>query len=217
MTLLRMLAFRPAETQSGSASGSAPVTVQKTPAVVAPVQATTGKSATGNDDPAQAARAAFDALTDAKTGGPVTSEEPKSEASVQQDERAETEPATDWNTLQSSLKLAGAARELARNFQFESSDNNRWKFLVPDTLQHLGSDKVVQSLQSALSERLGHSVMLDLHTASKPLESVAAATEAAEISRMSEAERAINEDLTVQQLKEKFAAKVVPDSIQPIQ
>ena len=222
MTLLRMLAFRPTETQSGSASGSAPAKVQKTPAAVAPAQATISKGATGTDNPAQAARAAFDALTNAKPSEPVKSEvaepeELKSEPMAQQKEVPEPEPATDWNTLQSSLKLVGAARELARNLQFESSDNNRWKFLVPDTLQHLGSEKVVQSLQSALSERLGHAVMLDLHTATAPLQSVAAATEAAEISRMSEAERAINEDVTVQQLKEKFGAKTVPDSIQPIQ
>jgi hypothetical protein len=68
-----------------------------------------------------------------------------------------------------------------------------------------------------LSDRLGHSVMLDLHTASKPLQSVATAAEEAEVSRMSEAERAINEDETVKQMREKFGAKIVPDSVQPIQ
>jgi len=88
---------------------------------------------------------------------------------------------------------------------------------VPDTLQNLGSKSVVQNLQSALSTHLGHAVMLDLHTASKPLKSVAAASERAEVNRVSEAERAIDEDSTVQEIKKKFGAKIVPDSIQPLQ
>lgn len=238
MTLLRMLAFRPVETQSGPAVGSVPVKAPAMPArpdSAAPVPAATSASATGKGSPAQAARAAFNTLTGAKQATPakptavepvasgsevaelLPSEPAEAGGSEQQDDKPAIEAVTDWNTLQSSLKLAGAARELARNLQLESADNNRWKFLVPDTLRHLGSEKVVGDLQTALSERLGHAVMLDLHTASEPLESVAAATEAAEVSRMSEAERAINEDSTVQQIREKFGAKTVPDSIQPIQ
>jgi hypothetical protein len=46
---------------------------------------------------------------------------------------------------------------------------------------------------------------------------VAAATERAEVNRMSEAERAIDEDLTVKDIKKKFGAKIIPDSIQPLQ
>jgi len=127
------------------------------------------------------------------------------------------EPSQDWSSLQTNLELSGAAREFARNIQLESVDENRWRFLVPDTLQDLGSTSVVQSLQSALSSRLGHPVKLDLHKASEPVQSVAAAVQRAELNRMSEAERAIDEDSTVQSLKKKFGAKIVPDSIQPLQ
>ena len=124
---------------------------------------------------------------------------------------------TDWNELQSSLKLSGPAREFARNLELESTASDRWRFLVPDTLQHLGSESVIQSLQTALSDRLGHAVMLDLHTATEPLQSVAAAAQAAEVNRMTEAKRAIDEDPTVKEMKEKFGAKIVPDTIQPMQ
>ncbi|GMR15698.1 MAG: hypothetical protein BMS9Abin30_1344 [Gammaproteobacteria bacterium] len=164
MTLMRMLAFRPVETQSGS------------------------EPAAPTDNTADTAAA------------------PESRQS-----------GADWTSLQASLKLSGAARELARNLQLESAENDRWKFLVPDTLQHLGSKSVVQSLQTALSDRLGHAVMLDLRTASEPLQSVAAAAEAAEVNLLSEAERAISEDPTVKQIREKFGAKIVPDSVQPLQ
>ena len=59
--------------------------------------------------------------------------------------------------------------------------------------------------------------MLDLHAASEPVESVAVATERAQVNRVTEAERAIDEDPTVQEIKEKFGAKVIPDSVQPLQ
>jgi len=119
--------------------------------------------------------------------------------------------------LHNNLELSGAAREFARIIQLESVEENRCKFLMRDTLKDLGSSSVVQSLESALSSRLGHPVELDLHKASKPVKSVAAAAQRAEINRMSEAERAIDEDSTVQDIKKKFGAKIVPDSIQPLQ
>ncbi len=203
MTLLRMLAFRPADAGSGSTHSDA---AKKTG------QATEIKTAGGGNDAAKAARAAFDALHQAR---PEETSKPAEAELVAAPPGEETK--LDWSSLQASLKLSGAAREFARNLQLESADDKHWKFLVPDTLQNLGSKSVVQNLQSALSTHLGHTVRLDLHTASRPLKSVAAATERAEVNRVSEAERAIDEDSTVQEIKKKFGAKIVPDSIQPLQ
>ena len=145
---------------------------------------------------------------------PVPAPAPASEPVVA---AASDEPGQDWPGLQGKLGLSGAAREFARNLQLESADDKCWKFLVPDTLEHLGSKSVVQSLQSVLSSHLGHEVRLDLHTANGPVKSVAAAKVSAEVNRMGEAQRAIDDDSTVQDIKEKFGAKIVPDSIQPLQ
>jgi len=239
MTLLRMLAFRPADSQPGSGPDAVPGGISGSrsgqpvsAAATAPVRTPQSASVPGNGDAAKAARAAFNALTETSTGGNIKSTTPATPANqakankitqpavrTEQNE-AQPEPqeaGTDWASLQTSLKLSGAVRELARNLQFESANQDRWKFLVPYTLRHLGSKSVVQSLQTALSDRLGHAVMLDLHTASRPLKSVAATAEAAEVNRKSEAERAISEDPTVKQIKEEFGAKIVPDSVQPIQ
>ena len=49
------------------------------------------------------------------------------------------------------------------------------------------------------------------------LDSVAAVVERNEVSRISDAERAIDEDATVREIKQKFGAKIVPDSVQPLQ
>jgi len=218
MTLLRMLAFKPAEAGAGGVTpDSKPVAAKvaassNEPASVA--KTASSKPEESGSAAAKAARAAFDAMRDGKS-----SEEKKTLEQVAQPVKGVSEPVNeqDWSSLQDSLELNGAARELARNLQLESAGQVKWRFLVPDSLVHLGSESVVQNLQSALSARLGHAVMLDLHTASEPVKSVAAATELKKVNRMSEAERAIEEDPTVQELKQKFGAKTIPDSIQPLQ
>jgi DNA polymerase-3 subunit gamma/tau len=232
MTLLRMLAFRPAETGVAGAAPVAKSTAATSDTVSAgspeEKQIAKNRAASDGNEAAKVARAAFDAMHQSASASPAKSPEPELELEPPAEPESVSEPGTVaasadeepeqyWSSLQASLDLSGAVREFARNLQFESADEDRWRFLVPDTLQHLGSRSVVQSLQSALSSRLGHAVMLDLHTASEPVKSVAAATERAEINLMSEAERAIDQDSTVQEIKEKFGAKIIPDSIQPIQ
>lgn len=226
MTLLRMLAFKPAEAGSAGVAPARPAANDKIKPVNSgsvanqaandksdrAAKTTDAKSLENSSAAAKAAREAFNAMghdKPAKSAAPavVTKQVASSEEDVEQD----------WSSLQDSLELTGAARELARNLQLESAGQVKWRFLVPDTLEHLGSESVVQNLQTALSARLGHAVMLDLHTASEPVDSVAAATERTELNRMSEAERAIEEDSTVQEIKQKFAAKTLPDSIQPLQ
>ena len=229
MTLLRMLAFRPTEGGSDTVSAKVKSSVASTSAASdnSPKSAQLVKSTTtsnGNQS-AKAARAAFDDMqksVSASISGVSEPElvfEPEHEPEPDQALVATSVgkiPPQDWSGLQASLELSGATREFARNLQLESSDEKRWKFLVPDTLQHLGSESVVQNLQSALSARLGHAVILDLHTASGPVKSVASAIERAEVNRLSEAERAIDGDSTVKEIKDKFGAKIIPDSIQPL-
>ncbi len=242
MTLLRMLAFRPVDNDTGDTGSSQQGTAKgcsvggKEPGLPA-AGVKTGQAGDirgdEKDAAAKAARAAFDAMC----GETSASSAPTQESDLfsgQRDDSAKlaspekleskTSQITDddvqaenWTSLQASLNLSGAARELARNMQLESSDHERWKFLVPDALRHLGSKSTVEALQTALSDRLGHTVMLDLHCAHQPLQSVATAQENVQLNRMSEAENAIKEDLTVRGIRKKFDAKIVPDSIQPLQ
>ena len=246
MTLLRMLAFRPADAGSGGTvvTPKAAVTAPAAEKPLTGAQAAPSKPVSAGNAAATAARAAFNELQNSKpthTPKPPSPEpEMEPEPEIEPELEIETEPelefgsqpgvetraatltgendpSKDWSSLQTNLELSGAAREFARNIQLESVDENRWRFLVPDTLHILGSGSVVRSLQSALSSRLGHSVKLDLHKASEPVKSVAAKEHSAEVNRMSEAETAIDEDSTVQDIKKKFGAKIIPDSIQPLQ
>jgi DNA polymerase-3 subunit gamma/tau len=245
MTLLRMLAFRPAGDDAAATPGGAgPASVKtnspgvKTKAANAPQSAQTvqDKPANGASEAARQARAAFDQMLNPKAEVAQQSPEPEVEPETEPDKAPQLEfgqqtdlktkevkpapaedSARDWSSLQSRLDLSGAVREFARQIQLESIDKNKWRFLVPDSLLHLGSKSVVQGLKTALSSHLGQEVKLDLHGATEPLKSVAAAATQAEVKRMSDAERAIEEDPTVQEIKQEFGAKIVPDSIQPIQ
>ena len=122
-----------------------------------------------------------------------------------------------WRRMLAQLELNGPVRELARNITLESCSDDEWRFLIPDEVEHLGTQTLVQQLQSALSSQVGHAVNLALHTATGPVITPAAISRQAEIRRISEAEKAIQDDPTVRALKERFDAQIMEDSIQPIQ
>jgi DNA polymerase-3 subunit gamma/tau len=181
MTLLRMLAFRPATADAGNASNPAPK-----PASQAVPQAK--KPQTQTAPPASAAPEA------APTGS------------------------SDWLALANSLNLSGQARELARNVQLKSRSDDQWDFVIDSSLRFLGSDTCISRLGQAISEQVGHTVNVRLVDEKSPALQTAAAIEQQKVhDSMSEAEKAINDDPTIKSLKEQMGAKLVEDSIQPLQ
>lgn len=189
MTLLRMLAFRPADVQGTLPSGSAP-------------KETSPKSSrsAGTDKPPAAAAA--------------VSATPTVEPTV----KASTTPPSDWVKLLAELNLSGQARELARNVQLTSRTDDHWDFAIAPSLRYLGSESCMSRLKQAISDRVGHPVNVRLIDEKKSELRTAAALEDQKMrDHMSEAEKSINDDPTVKSLKEQLGAKVVEDSIQPLQ
>ncbi len=229
MTLLRMLAFRPAACVSSGNEGGGQGTAKKntikaagatdSPRVAKPVAARSAavpeKSEPGNlefeqkeTEPESASGLSASEIQPQAT----ENEEPQQESIFSQGKDPE-----DWHGLLTRLDLEGPVKELARNIQLESKTGNRWQFLIPDTVRHLGSDKLLQKLQIALSSQLGHDVNLALHAASEAVATPAVIGENASRQRMNEAELAIEQDPTVRSLKECLGAEIVEDSIQPLQ
>ncbi len=132
-------------------------------------------------------------------------------------EKPEAEAAEEWHALYERLELNGPVRELARNIQLESRHGEAWRFLIPDAVEHLGTQNLVGQLQSAMASQLGHTVDLALETSTGAVLTPAAVAEQASIRRMTEAERAIADDPTVKALKARFGATIVEDTIQPLQ
>jgi len=195
MSLLRMLAFRP---QPAAAAGGQ------------------GPGAAGGARAAGSTRKAADA-----GGSSAVAARPAQAQAVEARAEPELPPGSeervDWHQLLDRLRLSGPVRELARNIQLESTRGGNWRFLIPDAVRHLGSQPMVKKLESALSSQLGHPVSLALHTASEPVPTPALLSEQAQTQQLNDAERAIEEDPTVRSLKERFGARVVDDSVQPLQ
>ena len=131
---------------------------------------------------------------------------------------ATTPASSDWVTLLSELNLSGQARELARNVQLKTRSDDHWDFVIAPSLRYLRSDSCVSSLSQAISDQLGHPVNVRIVDEESTEMRTAAAIEEQKVrERMSEAEKAINDDPTVKALKEQMGAQMVEDSIQPLQ
>jgi DNA polymerase-3 subunit gamma/tau len=201
MTLLRMLAFRPADTQSPTpATGSAGP---------APVR----RKAPGKPGGAASTRTATAGATAAEPA-PV---QPRP-AAGRPGKPAAKPAVNDWMALLEQLDLSGQVRELARNVQLQTRSEDRWDFVIAPALRHLGSATCVSRLSQAISDRMGHPVSIRILDQEGGELLTAAALEQQQLHRnRSEAEKAIRDDPTVRALQEQMGAQLIEDSIQPLQ
>jgi DNA polymerase-3 subunit gamma/tau len=218
MTLLRMLAFRPASAESGS-SDSGPLKVAKPVASKArrPAQA---KPAAARPVTRSAARQDTDGQDTGVQQGPELFSSPCSMPPMDRPQAVSTSsPAdADWMAMQGDLEISGQVRELARNVHLQSRSDDRWDFVITSSLKHLGSPNCINRLGQAISQKVGHTVAIKLvDSDGAELITAAALDQQKSLQNMSEAEKSINDDPTVKALKEQLGARIVEDSIQPLQ
>jgi len=227
MSLLRMLAFRPAGAGQGAvSSGSAPksrkpdAVRRRNPPKPAPqeprevAQPVTEPEAADPVEPelfsSPCSMPKVEPVTPASA--PYSAPQPISTVS------AEATEEENWLVLQRHLEISGQVRELARNIQLQSRQDDQWQFLISPSLRYMGSATVLTRLGEAISTKMGHPVRVKLlDSENRDIVSVAALDEQKAIRTMSEAEKAIEEDPTVKALKEQLGARIVEDSIQPLQ
>jgi len=90
--------------------------------------------------------------------------------------------------------------------------------VISHSLRHLGSAACVDRLREAISDQIGSPIMIQVLDADDhDLNTVASLQEQQLRSKMTDAEVAIDKDPTVKALKESMGAKLVEDSIQPLQ
>lgn len=228
MTLLRMLAFRPADGQSSSGGGkSAPLRTASKPRsemrgpakpAAAPAPAT---EATSRAPERQTSDHQRPERPEPKPAGPTA--DPAAPANSSEDNPTAASPPppaadSDWLQILARLDVNGQVRELARNIELKSRDGQVWTFGIVDALKHLGSKACQSRLERALKKLMGQEITVRLvHEAGAPLRTAAAAEQQQVSQNQGDAERAINEDPNVRQLKEKMGARVIDDTIQPIE
>ena len=188
MTLLRMLAFRPAH------AGDSPTQVappRSTPAqkpsparvaepVVAPVRSAAIPPSPPNGD---------------GTIAPVGVDE--------------------WSALIERAGLRGPAGQLARHAALLAIDGDVVRLALKSAHEHFSSPALIAQMEERLSATLGRAMKVRFDKASAvdtPIEAAARASSA----RQSAAERALEEDPVVQTLMRDFDARIVPASVKPV-
>ena len=192
MTLLRMTAFRPAETG------------QAARAPVQPAPAATSKTAAPAARPVAAAPAAAPAATARDV--PVPNPAPASNSAS---------ASVKWNDVVAQLDVAGLVREIAHNTTLESHENGAMVLVLDESRAQILNKEREAELKQALEKYYGAPLRLTLRTGRPAVETPAQEKTRVLDERQQAAVQAIADDPNVRALQEKFNARVNPASIRP--
>ncbi|WP_447730645.1 DNA polymerase III subunit gamma/tau [Pseudoxanthomonas suwonensis] len=153
-------------------------------------------------EPAVAARAAPVApapvARPSSTGGPVIAD------------------AEDWLERVTACELSGPARQLASNTAFVSHVDGVLTLVLDPGFEYLRSERSVNALAEALAGQLGAPPKIVVQAGAAPAETLHQRLDRERDSRQAAAEETFLNDPTVRRLVEKHGARVVPDSIRPV-
>ncbi len=190
MTLLRMLAFRPAAAGSGATSAAPPVAAVR--------GSKTSTAAAGKIAVAQ------------KVSAAVT---PTEQASDWQDDM-------NWGDLVSTLGLSGAIRMLASNCAYLKRDGDTLYFGLDSRSASLLTKQRKDALAGAVSKHFGESLVIDITIVESSVHETVETPVQEEIRRADEkieaARESLESDPNVQALKDMFGAELKNDSIELI-
>ena len=191
MTLMRMLAFRPAKTEttgSAGSGGSSPGAGNETTATS--VKATSSQSA--SSDAAPVAPAAISAK-------PAT---------------AWADP--DWSQLVVSMGLAGAVRLLASNCAYLRRETNTLFLRLDPRSESMLTKQRKDAIATSLSEHFGEPLLVDIAMDAGDEETPNQQESRMADERLEEARQTLEADPTVQKLKSMFGAELKTDTIELI-
>ena len=189
MVMLRMLTFRPQTVETQAVSVAKPIATQ---VVVKPVAV------------AQPAMPQ------------VVVPELADESTLSQAPAAVQRVGTDnWSEIIAALKIGGRTRELANNCVLEGIDDNVCRLLIDPGFQRVGTI-AEERLRDALQKYYGKPLKLQITPQINQQMTPALEIQKAREDRQQAAVDAINADPNIQDLKEHFDARIMPDSIEPL-
>ncbi len=184
MTLLRLLAFRPAESAAATGSGGSGSTVKKTAAAAA---TETPKSRT------TASRAA----------------QPAPDATA-----SRTWAMPDWGTLVGELQLAGMVRLLAANCAYLGREGQTVKLNLDPRSESLLTRQRKEALAERISQHFGETLVLEITVSASAGETPVQEEVRMADERLEAARQSLESDPNVKALKKMFGAEIKPDSIE---
>jgi DNA polymerase-3 subunit gamma/tau len=234
MSLLRMLAFRPAGEggatlplpQAGAAPVRAPAGAPAAAPAPAPATARPTAPESLRESPRTAAPAHAAAIAAAEV--PRGAEAPRTAAPAPAAIAAPDDApraaggsvlasAEDWLSLVASAGLKGPVRELAAHSAFCGHSGGVLQLSLPDSFDHLRSDGLVRQLAAALGTLLGAPPQIRFESAKAAAgsETLHARTERQRGERQAGAEEAFLADPVIARLVQQ-GGTVLPDSIRPL-
>jgi DNA polymerase-3 subunit gamma/tau len=198
MTLLRMLAFAPA-----AAGSSATQTVASARAVAAPPPA----ASPAREEPRapEAPARVVAARPPARDPAPA----PLAEAGPL--------AVDDWPLLIERAALRGPVGQLAQHAVLLGSDGGALRLGMKAMHSHFAAPGIVTLLEQRLGDALGRTVRVRIETVSDAGESPADARARASAERRREASDALHGDPVVQSLIDTFGARLVADTVRPLE
>jgi DNA polymerase-3 subunit gamma/tau len=148
--------------------------------------------------PAAAAPVATAPVAPAATGGAVVAD------------------AEDWLQRVAACELSGPARQLAAHTAFIGHANGVLTLALDPGFEYLRSERSVAALAEAMAGSLGAVPKISIQAGSAPAETLHQRQASERDSRQSAAEQAFLNDPGVKRLIEQHGARVVPDSIRPL-
>lgn len=192
MALLRMFAFAP---NPGAAKGAP---------IPAPSASVTG-NAVQNPVP---------------NAGPVASASPDSRVDSLPSPASAPNKAIDvgdWPALVNAADLGGAVRQLAMNAVLLGVDGSVLRLGVKALHEHLVSASLVEQLGKKLGEAMGSTVRVRIEKVSEVVESPADTQARVSADKQREAHDGLSSDPAVQSLIETFGARLLSDSVRPLE
>ena len=208
MALLRMLAFRPGE-------GGGPAPSDRT---VRPVPASQPVPSVARSE-APVARAAPSPAPQPMPGSePAPQVAPAHASAPRATVAIDARGLPRWDALIEHAGLRGPLGQLAQNAALRERDGNTLVLALQPAHMHLAVEPMVGQMADRISDTLGERIKLRFVADSQgAAQTPAARAASARESARSAAEQAIEDDPLVQSLKRDFGARVVPQSIKPIE
>lgn len=123
----------------------------------------------------------------------------------------------DWGVLLEQMNIQGMALQLAKHCVLDTFEAGQMSLCLAQEYKHLHSNKpATDRLQAALSEHLGQPIKLQIVLGKPQVASPALVEQQIKQARQQTAHEAITQDPFVQEAQQQLAAKVLPDSIKPL-
>jgi len=122
----------------------------------------------------------------------------------------------DWLETASALNLRGPAGQLAAHARFVADDGGKLSLALPESHEHLRMPGLITQLGNALADALGGAPNISFAALGEARESLHERTARQRDQRQMQAEAAFSADPVVQALIHEHGARIVPDSVRPL-